>query len=43
MIEHQEDGHRGAFFVARDGKRIAELTLRRNRRSPACRTGRTTC
>ena len=29
MIEHQEDGHRGAFFVVRDGKHIAELTYSR--------------
>jgi len=29
LIEHIEDGHRGAFFVARDGRRIAELTYSR--------------
>ena len=26
MIEHEETGHRGAFFVIRDGKRLAEMT-----------------
>jgi hypothetical protein len=26
MIEHEHSGHRGAFFVLKDGKRIAELT-----------------
>lgn len=25
-IQHQSDGHRGAFFIERDGRRIAELT-----------------
>ena len=25
-IEHEEEGGRGAFFVMRDGKRVAELT-----------------
>jgi len=29
LIEHEETGHRGAFFVARDGKRVAELTYSR--------------
>ena len=28
-IEHKEHGHRGAFFVARDGKRLAEMTYSR--------------
>ena len=26
MIEHEQTGHRGAFFVEEEGKRIAELT-----------------
>jgi predicted GNAT family acetyltransferase len=26
MIEHEQSGHRGAFFVEEDGKRLAELT-----------------
>jgi uncharacterized protein len=26
MIEHEQSGHRGAFFVLQDGKRLAELT-----------------
>ena len=26
MIEHEETGHRGAFFLRQDGKRLAELT-----------------
>ena len=26
MIEHEESGHRGAFFLRQDGKRLAELT-----------------
>jgi hypothetical protein len=26
MIEHEEKGHRGAFFVARDGTRLGQLT-----------------
>ena len=26
MIEHEETGHRGAFFLLQDGKRLAELT-----------------
>jgi predicted GNAT family acetyltransferase len=26
MIEHEEKEHRGAFFVVRDGKRLAEMT-----------------
>jgi predicted GNAT family acetyltransferase len=26
MIEHEEKGHRGAFFVAREGTRLAQLT-----------------
>ena len=26
MIEHEHTGHRGAFFVEEDGKRLAELT-----------------
>ena len=25
-IKHEEHGHRGAFFVDQDGKRIAEMT-----------------
>jgi len=25
-VAHEERGHRGAFFVERDGKRLAELT-----------------
>ena len=26
MIEHEEHGHRGAFFLMQDGRRLAELT-----------------
>jgi predicted GNAT family acetyltransferase len=26
MIEHEQQGHRGAFFVEEEGKRLAELT-----------------
>ena len=26
MIEHEQNGHRGTFFVMRDGKRLAEMT-----------------
>ena len=26
MIEHERSGHRGAFFVEEDGKRLAQLT-----------------
>ena len=26
MIEHEEKGHRGAFFLMRDGKRLAQMT-----------------
>ena len=26
MIEHEEHGHRGAFFVVKNGKRLAVLT-----------------
>ena len=29
LIEHEETGHRGAFFVVKDGKRVAELTYSR--------------
>jgi len=29
LIEHEEHGHRGAFFVVQDGKRVAELTYSR--------------
>jgi predicted GNAT family acetyltransferase len=28
-ISHEEIGHRGAFFIARDGKRLAEMTYSR--------------
>jgi len=28
-VEHEELGHRGAFFIVRDGKRVAELTYSR--------------
>lgn len=28
-IAHKEVGHRGAFFYARDGKRLAEMTYSR--------------
>jgi len=28
-IEHEEHDHRGAFFVARDGKHVAEMTYSR--------------
>jgi predicted GNAT family acetyltransferase len=26
MIEHERSGHRGAFFLSQDGKRLAEMT-----------------
>jgi len=26
MIEHEQQGHRGAFFVERDGRRLAQLS-----------------
>lgn len=26
MIEHEQNGHRGAFFIEDEGKRLAELT-----------------
>jgi predicted GNAT family acetyltransferase len=26
MIDHEQTGHRGAFFVEEDGKRLAQLT-----------------
>lgn len=26
MIEHERSGHRGAFFLMQDGKRLAEMT-----------------
>jgi predicted GNAT family acetyltransferase len=26
MIEHEQKGHRGAFFLMRDGKRLAQMT-----------------
>jgi len=26
MIEHEQSGHRGAFFIEEEGKRLAELT-----------------
>jgi predicted GNAT family acetyltransferase len=26
MIEHEQKGHRGAFFVQQEGKRLAQLT-----------------
>ena len=26
MIEHEQQGHRGAFFVEEDGRRLAQLT-----------------
>jgi predicted GNAT family acetyltransferase len=28
-IAHEESGHRGAFFVMENGKRVAEMTYRR--------------
>lgn len=28
-ISHEEHGHRGAFFVVQDGKRMAEMTYSR--------------
>lgn len=28
-IEHEEHGHRGAFFIQLDGKRVAEMTYSR--------------
>lgn len=28
-IHHEETGHRGSFFIERDGKRVAELTYSR--------------
>ena len=29
-IEHQEEGSRGAFHIARDGRRMAEMTYSRS-------------
>ena len=29
FIKHEESGHRGSFFIERDGKRLAELTYSR--------------
>ncbi|RPH66783.1 MAG: N-acetyltransferase [Burkholderiales bacterium] len=29
-IEHESDGRRGAFFIERDGRRVAELTYSRS-------------
>jgi uncharacterized protein len=29
IIEHEDHGHRGAFFITRDGKRIAEMAYAR--------------
>jgi predicted GNAT family acetyltransferase len=26
MIEHEQEGHRGAFFVEEEGRRLAQLT-----------------
>ena len=26
LIEHEQKGHRGAFFIEEEGKRLAELT-----------------
>jgi predicted GNAT family acetyltransferase len=26
MIEHEQSGHRGAFFIEEEGKRLAQLT-----------------
>lgn len=26
MIEHEQSGHRGTFFIEEEGKRVAELT-----------------
>ncbi len=28
-VHHEETGHRGSFFIERDGKRVAELTYSR--------------
>lgn len=28
-IQHREDGHRGSFFIERDGERLAEMTYSR--------------
>ncbi|SRR5258706_4071294 len=28
-IAHEESGHRGAFFITEDGKRVAEMTYSR--------------
>lgn len=28
-IRHEENGNRGAFFIERDGKRVAEMTYQR--------------
>lgn len=28
-ISHEESGHRGAFFIEQDGKRVAEMTYSR--------------
>lgn len=29
IIEHEETGHRGAFFIVRTGRRVAELSYSR--------------
>jgi uncharacterized protein len=29
LIEHEDSGHRGVFFMEQDGKRVAELTYAR--------------
>ncbi|MGE0797262.1 MAG: GNAT family N-acetyltransferase [Lautropia sp.] len=29
-IEHEESGHRGAFFIRRDERRVAEMTYTRS-------------
>jgi hypothetical protein len=29
LIAHEEHGHRGAFFIEQDGKRLAEMTYSR--------------
>ncbi|MBL0940544.1 MAG: N-acetyltransferase [Gemmatimonadaceae bacterium] len=30
-VHHEEDGHRGRFFIARDGKWVAKMTYSRGR------------
>lgn len=29
LVEHEEQGHRGAFFIEKDGERVGEMTYSR--------------